>query len=164
MGLPGGDLQKSQNVRANRWRDGESRTHPIPSAAEACARQGGAAIESEFFEVDERAGKRFFVAGRICGVQRKFLQPRSGNSIHPEPGSAPPEERFRGRISGTPPETQGGLRPEIRFWLDVCRPYGASYYGMNASHRCRGGLRCFVPGGTDRTWTMRYVSPQRSCG
>ena len=44
-------------------------------------------------------GKEFFMARRIRSIQRQFIEPRSGNSIHPEHGGAPPENEFRGRIS-----------------------------------------------------------------
>jgi hypothetical protein len=32
---------------------------------------------------------------RIRSVQRKLIEPRSGSPIHPEPGDAPPEDKFR---------------------------------------------------------------------
>jgi hypothetical protein len=69
---------------------------------------------------------------RIRSVQRKLIEPRSGSPIHPEPGDAPPEDEFRGRISRTASKTWRGLRSEIYFWLAVCRPFGAWRYRANS--------------------------------
>jgi REP element-mobilizing transposase RayT len=46
-------------------------------------------------------GEGFFVAGRIRGVQRKFIEPRPGDPLHSESRSASPQDELRGRISRT---------------------------------------------------------------
>jgi REP element-mobilizing transposase RayT len=54
---------------------------------------------------------------RIRSIQRQFIEPRSGNSIHPEAGGAPPDDEFRGRIPRAASEAWRGIRSEIHFWL-----------------------------------------------
>src|SRR5712691_6383706 len=128
--------------------DRESRTHLVAPAAKARTGESHRFAESQFVEMDGRAGERVFMARRIRSIQRQCIEPRSGNSIHPEPGGAPPENEFRGRISRAASEAWRGIRPEIRSWLAMCRPSGAWCSARMRSHRSRGGLRSFVPDGT----------------
>src|ERR1017187_4081762 len=110
VGLPDRDLYEPRNDCPGGWRDGKPRAHLVAPAAEVRAGKGCPSAESEFVEMDGRARKRLFLARRIRSIQRKFIEPRSGNSIHPEPGGAPPEDEFRGRISRTASEAWRGIR------------------------------------------------------
>jgi hypothetical protein len=65
------------------------------------------------------------VARRLRIIQRQLLQLRSGETVYPEPGFAPQQDKLRGRILRTPAETWRGIRSQICAWLVLCRPFGA---------------------------------------
>ena len=57
------------------------------------------------------------MAGRLRGIQRQFIEPRSGRPIHPESGGTSPENDFRGRISRAAAEARSRIRHRICFGL-----------------------------------------------
>ncbi len=128
----------------------------VSSSPETFFGQGGSTIEREFIEMDGRAGNRLRLAGRIRSFQRQFIQSRSGGALRSQPSRTSPKIQLRGGISRASQETRCGITTPNIFWVRdartcrwMCRPSGALGSLVWCSHRSRGGLRSFVPYGTD---------------